>query len=369
MRLESCCASRCIFQKVAKITNNIVNLKTLFPALCVCALLFSNCTKRARREVFPSFYHWQTEFQLTEFETRYLDSLKVKKLYLKFFDVDWDAQKKQPVPLASLRFSSQLPDIAIIPTVFITNRTLRHLEEDKLEDLAKKISNKVNLLAEKPRLSRFKEIQFDCDWSPKTKEKYFELLKRLRNHFSKGILISSTIRLHQVRFFKKTGVPPVDKGMLMFYNMGDVEDPQTKNAILDLDLARPYFADFEKYPLKLDIALPIFAWGVLFRDGRMIKLFNNLREENLNDETRFLKINPNHFRVVKSTYLEGHYLYRHDVIRLEGVTVKQLQKTASFMNEIIDNQNLTVAFYHLDTATIKFFPHEKMEEILSSFSK
>jgi len=246
---------------------------------------------------------------------------------------------------------------------------LLHLKENRLEDLANKIFKKVNQLAEQFPLLQVKEIQFDCDWSPKTKKKYFELLKKLRNHFGNKILFSATIRLHQVRYFKKTGVPPVDKGMLMFYNMGDVENPNTKNAILDLELARPYLTDFEKYPLKLDLALPLFAWGVLFRDGKMIKLINNLHEENLKDEARFLKISPNHFQVVKSTYLEGQYLYRDDVIRLEAATVEQLEKTASFLNKIIDNQTLTVAFYHLDTATVKFFPHEKMEDILSRFSK
>jgi hypothetical protein len=32
--------------------------------------------------------------------------------------------------------------------------------------------------------------------------------------------LSATIRLHQVKYFKKTKIPNVDSGVLMYYNMG-----------------------------------------------------------------------------------------------------------------------------------------------------
>ena len=71
----------------------------------------------------------------------------MKKLYVKFFDVDWDFNQKEPIAKASLIKKDHFPkDFIITPTVFITNRTLIHLPKDKIADLADKIIQKVNEL-------------------------------------------------------------------------------------------------------------------------------------------------------------------------------------------------------------------------------
>ena len=219
------------------------------------------------------------------------------------------------------------------------------------------------------------EIQIDCDWSGTTKEKYFKLLSFLRKKIaSKKIKLSSTIRLHQIKFFKKTGVPPVDRGMLMFYNVGEVADISTQNSILDLEIAKQYLENFDNYPLQLDLALPIFSWGVLFRDGKMIKLISGLREAELSDSTRFVNSSASRilnfgstFEVKKSTYLDGRYLYEGDQIRLESVRLEVLEETAQLLKEHLFNEDLTISFYHLDTTTIKHFQYEKLQDICHFF--
>ncbi len=77
------------------------------------------------------------------------------------------------------------------------------------------------------------------------------------------MVLSATIRLHQVKYFETTGVPPVKSGMLMFYNTGDLENPSEENSILNIETAELYLSGLEDYPMQLDIVLPLFSWAVV----------------------------------------------------------------------------------------------------------
>ena len=226
----------------------------------------------------------------------------------------------------------------------------------------------INQLISKFSNHKIKEIQFDCDWTQKSKVKYFDFLQDIKTQLQgSSILLSSTIRLHQIKYFEETGVPPVDRGALMFYNMGNLEDITAENSILDLSIAKEYLNNFEKYPLALDVALPVFSWGVLIREGKMIKLINNLQSFDLKDESRFSKIDKTHFEVIKSTYLQGYYLYKEDEIRLEKASIEQLQESADLLSSVIGDSDLTVIFYHLDSIVINNYPNEALEDIANRF--
>ncbi len=330
------------------------------------ALLFfflASCTS-TKKEITPAFYHWQTNFSLTQSEKDYLQNLSIKKLYVKFFDVDWNGKMQEPLPVAEVILdTTDLGSIEIIPTIFITNRSLKNYPLEKMELLGENILEKIFSIKKDVQ-----EIQIDCDWSETTEEKYFRLLRFFKKEIqTKNIQLSATIRLHQIKYFKRTGVPPVDRGMLMFYNVDDVKDYKTKNSIIDLEVAKQYFFNFENYPLELDVALPIFSWGVLYRGGGMMKLINNLRAEDLRDDSFFLQTDETHFEVIKSTYLHGRYLYEGDIIRLEMVPLETLQRSAELLKSKIENPNVTISFYHLDTTTIKHYPYESLEEVIDAF--
>ena len=347
--------------------NRITSKSTMSNSLLkivVCFFLFS--CHSASKKVSPAFYHWQTHFQIHPSERVYLDSLKVHQLYVKFFDIDWDANSQQAIPLAVLQTQAHAANsYDIIPTIFITNRTFSNIDKKKILGLVGKTKDKIfqiynNLQHPKP----IAEIQLDCDWTLSTKEKYFNFIEQLQQQLQpQNISISATIRLHQIKFFKKTGVPAVQKGVLMFYNMGDVSDMNTSNSILDLDIAKKYLVNFEHYPLQLDLALPIFSWGVLIREEQMIKLMHNLQAKDLVDSQRFLKLKKNHYQVLKSTYLNGYYLYKDDFIRLENVPLSTLEKSVEQTRPLLSNPKLNVIFYHLDTTIIQQYPYESLEKL------
>lgn len=335
----------------------------------IIVFLSSSCQTTTERKVNTAFYYWKTTLNISNFEESYLKTLSAKRLYLRVFDVDWDGNSNQPLPVASIEVKSALPDsIEIIPTVFITNRTFLNISSEDIPRLAENVSNKIFQIAADFPGHQIKELQFDCDWSPKTQTKFFDFLKQIRlKTQGKSILLSSTIRLHQVKFFEKTGVPPVGRGVLMFYNMGNVEDITAKNSILDLTIAKQYLGNLEKYPLPVDIALPIFSWGVLIREGRMTGLINNLRASDLKDESRFSKIDETHFELVKSTYLQGYYLYKGDVLRLETVPAELLQEAAGLLSKAVADSDLTVIFYHLDSIALNSYSYETLEDICNRF--
>lgn len=325
---------------------------------------FSSCSSPTPPPT-PAFYHWQTAVDISQKETDFLEALQVKKLYVKFFDVNWDVGSGENVPHAEVQFrTTELEGKEIIPTVFITNRALRQLPLEAIPQLGQRICKKIFELAEQIPDKTIAEVQLDCDWSGQTRDRYFKLLEEVNGILrSRGIQTSATIRLHQIKFREQTGVPPVDRGMLMFYNVGRLDDWEEENSILDIKTAEAYLEKLDQYPLELDLALPIFGWGVLFRQGRMIKLINNLRPADLQDSSRFHKKAANRFEVVKSTYLDGYYLYQGDQIRTEEISIDLLSQAVDLLKYKLPAAHRTLTFYHLDTTTIKHFSHEDLEAL------
>lgn len=348
----------------------MIGKESAYYLIVLLAFTLNACSEKPR-EVDRAFYHWQTTVKLSDTEKNYLQSIQANKIYLRFFDIDIDQSSQERRPQAIIRLGNSLPDqIDYIPTVFITNRSLIGISNQEVDSLAYRTSRKINSIWNDFFEEPTKEIQIDCDWSGKSRDAYFRFLKQLKLLLQReNIQLSATIRLHQIRYPDRTGVPPVDKGMLMFYNMGNLDAPDSNNSILDIAIAEKYISPSNQYPIQLDFALPIFSWGVLYRDNKMIKLINNLRAEVLAEDERFQKLTENQYKVEQSTYLEGYYLYKGDRIRCEKSELSDLQKSAGLLAALRNHSSFTVSFYHLDTATIKYFSYEALGKIYSQFEK
>lgn len=330
--------------------------------LILMLLLAQNC-QNTPRDVSMAFYHWKTSVDTSVFK-----SIKKEKIYVHLFDVDWDDATHFAKPLGELQATNRFQGFKkIVPVVFLTNKTFVQIIDYQIDTLALRVFNKINKNTEG---WEFNEIQFDCDWTATTRGHYFSFLKKMKNLFSEK-KISATIRLHQVKFIEKTGVPPVDKGMLMVYNMGDLDDVKTDNSILNIETLKSYLKNFDRYPLELDIALPIFSWGIVFRDGEAVKIINNLSKNELSKtpqhETLFQQNSDTRFVLLKNQYFKGLYLYENDEIRIEEVPLSNLKAAASILSQNIKNQQLTVAFYHLDSATLQQYRYEDLENITREF--
>jgi hypothetical protein len=352
-------------------------------------LLFFNCKKREPRIVFNAFHHWKSRLNLSDFELNYCKELKAKTLYLRFFDVDINAGNKLPEPIAELSFiSKELVHFnKIIPTIFITNRTLINTEKEKIDSLSQLITNKLRQNTEGVNTHiMIEEIVIDCDWTEGTKDKFFNLIKQLKRLSNKKITV--TIRLHQIKYSEKTGIPPADKGLLMAYNTGDLSDPKTVNSILDLDVLKSYVTHLDNYPLHLDVALPIFSWGIVKRDGQAVQLIPNCGKDFLIKNTSEIAQNTdlssgthegpllnntpnnlikNELNIIKNGYYNGYYLYADDVIKIEEITPENLKTAAALLSQHLNNQEVTVSFFSLDSVNLKRYNSADLREISDDF--
>jgi len=327
---------------------------------------FISCNpKKEDRQVERGFYYWKSVFGLTRFEEQQLDSLKVKTIYLKFFDVGWNEEDRSPVPIAKLQTTNYKPrnTIQIIPTVFITNECIQEIDSSKVAVLANRIYSLIQDIIIGNSFNSIKEIQIDCDWTEATREKYFRLLNDLKLQTRKYKL-SCTIRLHQIKFVAKTGVPPVDRGLLMCYNMGNLRNPATKNSILETDELKKYTGNLSNYPLPLDVAFPLFDWKVLFRNNTYAGLLQNLPDTIFTDA--FVKKTGNRYELMKDSLLNGFDLRKGDIIRNEQCDLKEILSAAGEISRHLKNTPLRVSLYHLDSVILSKYTTHELESIYNS---
>ena len=204
------------------------------------------------------------------------------------------------------------------------------------------------------------EIQVDCDWTDGSREQYFRFLKLLKAESGKKI--SATIRLHQVKYYKKRGVPPIDYGVLMYYNMSDFKNLETKNYILDLEVAKRYHYNFDSYPLALNLALPLYSQATIIRFGEVVGLVEGVREKEL--DLNFKKIEQHLFEVRKTHFFKKRLLYEGDQIRIDEVTKEVLIQTLMALKKVM-KQPKEIIFYRWGNRN--FYGDEYLRKIVNQW--
>ena len=241
-------------------------MKTKLSFLFVTLLALCACSEQ--RVKTNAVYYWSTTFRNDSVQEAFLHKHKIKKMYLRFFDVVVN-ERGEVMPNATVRFASPVPTgVEIIPVVYIVNDCL-YQPIDKLDSL---ILQRVVQMCETNDISPFRELQIDCDWTARSRVHYINMLTKLRERAKKrGIALSATIRLHQLG----EAPPPVDRGILMMYNTGDVTRLDCEHPILDLKDAAPYLRKLSAYRLPLAAAYPVYAWRVLFRGGKYVGIMHS----------------------------------------------------------------------------------------------
>ena len=229
-------------------------------------LLICVCSCQERHEQTQSAYYWSTVFELDSTQHEFIRSQQIRRIYLRYFDVVLNGGK--PMPNATVQILSPKPDsVEIVPTVFIVNDCLL-TPQPMLDSL---IFTRVKQMSETHELGPVHEIQLDCDWTKQTRKNYFDLLERIgKRAKAEGISVSSTIRLHQL----SETPPPVDRGVLMMYNTGDMKRFDGPDPILDMRDVRPYLRHLKGYDLPLSAAYPVFEWRIAFRGDKFIGIIH-----------------------------------------------------------------------------------------------
>lgn len=235
--------------------------------------------------------------------------------------------------------------MAFIPVIFITNETLLHTTVDELDTLSNKIVLKTKKLCGE-NYSKIKEIQIDCDWTPMSKDIYFELLQKIKQKLN-AKLLSVTLRLHQLKYKNSTGIPPADRATLMLYNMGKLTDYNEQNSILNLEESKSYLRS-ETYDLPMDFILPLFDWGVEFKNKEFYSLIHNIKRETLDTNRVFKKMPNGNYSLITDyyEYLNSYFSYG-DEIRLESISKKNLLELSGLCKALVSDTSATVSFFDM----------------------
>ena len=280
-----------------------------------------------------ALYCWKTQVQFSAEEADFVKNNRIERLYIRYCDVG--LRDNAPVPIAPVDIDTlSLQGKTVIPVVYLKNEIftseLTEGNSTYISTLAHKLGDYIEQINRYYRL-RVSEVQFDCDWSLSTKQAYFSMLEAFKKEYP--YQLSATIRLHQVKYREEKGVPPVDYGVLMYYNMGRITATGA-NSIYDRSTALRYLGKLRAYPLPLDIALPMFAWGVHSADGQVLNLVGGLTHAEAQAISTLVPIDASDiYKVAEQTYYKGRVWQAGDLIKIEEVSDAQRKEMLADLRE------------------------------------
>ncbi|WP_162633197.1 hypothetical protein [Echinicola strongylocentroti] len=324
-------------------------------------VMFMACLGACQQTKPPavSFYYWKTAFNLNHTEANTIKANQVKKLYVRYFDVALSADGL-PYPVSEVNLGHFPDTLEIVPVVYIKNEVMLSSNLDVAE-LAKKISSYVNSLSANSQLS-YQEIQVDCDWSLKSRDHFMAFIDELGKITDKTL--SATIRLHQIKYAQKTKVPKVDYGVLMYYNMGEI-NASNASSIYDKTIADLYTYTLGDYPLPLKVAMPIFGWGIHLRNGQVVGLRPKVTASALTMDAGFAALKPNFFEVKKDMLRNGTYYRKGDVLKIEAVSQGQLLEMAEDLGNYMKVDE--IIFYDLDSLNLRNYEKDIFAQVRAAF--
>jgi hypothetical protein len=318
-------------------------------------------------------YHWKTKFERNSYGHKdrdsFLDQHHIRKLYVKMLDVDFNlAYGIFPASETQIEYyRGDMPDSnTYIPVVYITNAAIKNMADDQIPHFAQLFLRKA-LRLQSYTQKEIKEIQVDCDWTESTRDTYFKLLlamKKLLPHH----VFSATIRLYPYKYHEKLGVPPVDKGMLMLYNITNAAQTHSHNAIFDYHEASKYISKWHQYPLPLDYAVPAFSWTILYRYQQFNRIFTgDLVRTELLGSNKLQALDDHTYKVKESfdSYFnhQSFYFRAGDILKVETAGALEMQQAVSLAKRAGMNEQSTLAIFDLDMNELSKISSHDIEKI------
>lgn len=316
------------------------------------------------QNIVRSFYYWKSDdFTWEEENLNFLKKLEVEKLYVKFFEVEPNASFKAiPIDKTVLNMNAE-KKYEIVPTVYVQNEVFLNYKNNELEELAENILYLINKrINSNFNRNQVKEIQIDCDWTKSTRIKYFMLLKELRS--SSYFRFSCTLRLYPYKYRESMGVPPVDRVMLMCYNLKNPLQDKTINTILDYHEFEKYVID-EKYPIPMDFAFPIFEYRQLYRNERFQGMIYS-EEFKFKDITKSLS--KLWYKVQHDTIIDNVWYKKGDKIKWEKVDKDDIYNVMNLIKSKMNfDEKTSISFFHLDERIIENNKYEDLDYLYRHF--
>ena len=308
------------------------------------------------------FYYWESrESSLSKAEKQELRSLEVEKFYVKFFEVGLDAdQRAVPVSKSniSVKASELRKNTEIVPTIFIDNAVFKVISAEGITKLAENIVHLVDKRFSEQFSSfhKYNELQIDCDWTISTKNNYHQFLRELKSKLK--CQLSATLRLYPFKFHKEMGVLPVDRAMLMCYNLISPLKYKYSNSILEVGELKKYLQGSKDYPCPLDVALPVFNNVLVYKSNEFVGMVH-LSEPQIKSISR---VQSKFWHLVtKDTVIDNVSFEKGDKIKFEKVRDKDLKACIEVINSTVYfRENATISFFQLNENQVNDYGIQKI---------
>jgi hypothetical protein len=352
-----------------------------------------------RTSVPFSFYCWTNKFSLDSNQNKFLKKYKVEHLRVKLLELSWQEYPGKVIvnnhinPDTYDNYSAEyFLNNKLTPVVFIKNDIFYKIDSAEIRamaglvkralkihsvdlifyqenlwqnywekmyfslDIQQDKSDSMNLIYEKFKKNII-SYEFDCDWTEKTRDKYFYFLKNIKDTLHNNI--ESTLRLHQYKYRERMGIPPVDAVNLMCYNMGEFKNIKETNSILNIKVLKEYMKGQKVYPLPMNIALPAFSWLIVFRNNQFYKIIPkglvHKDSDGFKDSTccGLEKIGNNKFLVRESYWYtwSEEFLQRGDEIRVEEIEADKLMEVYDFLTDELHLKISELIFFDLTNSS------------------
>jgi hypothetical protein len=340
--------------------------RVLIFIVSVCAVLliltFSKSNKAAGRSVL-NFYHWKMNAVPSPTVSAALNQCRTQKIYLHFFDVTrntaayWQGDYRSFEPTYVVRnIDKSYKKYTIIPVVYITNEVMKNIYNEHLNKLADRITRLIRQIADHHQL-KVSTIQLDCDWSSTSRSAYFKLIEKVKVHYK----VDVTLRLHQIKYPDKTGIPPADSATLMLYNVTKVTD-MTQNSILNLNTVKQYVHKDTTYKLPLKLALPIYSQTVIEYAPGSVEISHNFPKAVLG-QPQLSSLSGDLYNVNETVFHEQAVLFKGSRIQVETITPELVAECYKAVTDSRLNFD-EIILYHLDDKQLNSFNLEALEDLL-----
>ena len=151
--------------------------------------------------------------------------------------------------------------------------------------------------------------------------------------------------------------------------MQALNDYKVENSIASLGELKKYVSG-KKYPLKLDIALPIFNWAILFRNEQFMGILGNVNKQEYDDN--FIDYQPlgnARYCSLTDRVIGSFFVRKGDIIRIEEVSKEELHQMAEYLkSEINMDKYSRITFFSWNKVYINNYGSDEIKDIRAVFN-
>ncbi|HXO74212.1 MAG TPA: hypothetical protein VN824_03255, partial [Puia sp.] len=118
------------------------------------------------------------------------------------------------------------------------------------------------------------------------------------------------------------------------------------------------------YPMPLDIALPVFSWALLVREGKVVQLLDKMNAGLFQKDTSFNSLSTHLYSAKEACFKSGYYFRAGDIVKVESVSAGDLLDIVADINKYSNHHIRNLIFFDLDRQNLQLYDEDLFKKIL-----